>query len=71
MDHLQPGGLQLGRATAHLLLQMLGITGKVVVVGLDDQSIANPRDEIAGVHRLGQKVGGPRFQRPPLGLRIG
>ena len=57
-DHLQPRDFQLGRARPHLLLELLGIAGQVIVMRLDDQRVANTRDQVVGIDRLGKEIGG-------------
>ena len=60
----------LGFQLAGLVLQFAGVVFQVVVMGLDQQGVADPRRQLGAVDRLAQEIGGAKLQGLELGFLV-
>ena len=70
-NQLLPGLHEFRGAALHELLKLSRLTSHVIIVRFDHQCVANSRDQVVGVDRLGEKVGGAQVQRLAFDFGIG
>jgi hypothetical protein len=54
---------QFAGALANFGLQTPGVIAEMIVIGFQQQRVANARNQLVGVDRLAQEIGGPGAQR--------